>query len=1326
MKINKILAAIVSASMLLSGVPAAQAAASNTTNNSWQLYEAQQDRQDDVFQYHFAGGTDDYMNGRSVSGKTYDSYLWVPNSVAPGELKGLVAIKANLVEVPFVYSAKLKNALAEKGFGILFLVFQKDSYGYNNTFNSFNTRKDYKGDPVTLNDDALTTDGKDAADIMNDILSGIAASSGYSEIADTTPLITIGHSAASPFGYRSGNWNPDRIIAQVQMKNGMGAPLYMSNNGMVPGIPSLQYAAQYTEHAVGSDRDRSVRDARWHIANQRSNENMLVSHIIEWGSGHYDWSDNATDMLTKYIQKAIEYRLPDNYNETHKLNDLTQTGYLMKPFEKDGSSEREEGYYQSQGGWLSSGKENSGASEADKKTSFWFFDKEFAEEVNRFTAYAIPESPDSKGTNIIGKTFSNIEPFMLMKDPTQSTYVATPVVGENVISPYMTFANNPFSRYGSLRFVNYEKLANSTADASNAANLGGYDTLTVDTYYMNKVPSITYADDRTAYDYPGSNVTYPANTKAEVVPLMAPYEIVKSEAVDMSGMTKAEGNTEADNVAAVTRTTLRFHNNRVYYSAGCSAINEYKSQLDSFAMILSPEITENGTVTSAFKSTGVQMNVPYVSGKTEQTLTLNHIPNVNIKAENASTIFNVNYTSSDNDLQNYTDVFVEYGPAKAVRTVDSSDGSYSWKIELLPEEIPENAVYPIEVNVVASNLGKWEKVNGATVSQKFYITDRDTKTGIYLDDVQQNSFNEAVDGAKAADTAAHTVLVASGSYTTNRLNTMEKSENITFVNGDFAVEVKQTSSDMMFLSDRNASNPTLTFGKPELNATNRAAALTFNVNGKNRFAEINKGSLNLYNGVVITGGNAARGGGIDCKTGSTLNVYGGIITGNTATVTQTSDLGGGGVSIVGGGIANMDGGIITGNTSTTDKGGGVSVTENGSFNMSGGTITGNSGYDVYVNNNNMKMSGSAKIGSLYLAADKTLTVSGAFTTSGPHAEITPGAYKEGAVLVNYADGVTPSISDFTVAADGDAAWYVKIDGQKLVLTQTTPHEITGKNVTVQNKASVGETVTVTLPDNYVKDSLVVSGLNPNEFTKVSDNQYSFIMPDKAVNVSCLVNNDPSKVIVVGTHDTYYVRNDNSMKVTFNVPNVENGYVYSKNEVNIPVRAGADNVLNMTAAMNGVSYTVSSGNISGSGSVNVGSNTLTVTNENSNGVDYYAYKEADWNKDNPRYPYPQTAENLSTLTLTKAVSAEAEKITAEDVDKAAQNPDAVGYYVENFTIPSWNPTLKWHLTFADGRQAAADVNIPALSGEGSISFGIILSGVRGDYATSDITKVMVIE
>lgn len=1197
-------------------------------------------RYDDIFQYHYAGGTDNYNAGISDKGKMYDAYLWVPNTVAPGNLKGLVAVKMNLIEVPFVNSSKLRTALAEKDFGILFLVFQKDDKRYNTTFSNFNTRLDYKGDilyqetDIVDNNLVFTADGKDAADIMNEILSGVAETSGYTEIAEKTPLITVGHSAASPFGYRSGNWNPDRIIAQVHMKNGMGGPLYNSTKGVVPGIPSLQYAAQYTEHSMGVARDRSVQDARWHISNQRKNTNMLVSHIIEWGSGHYDWSDNATDMMIRYIQKAIAYRLPDNYSETGKLNDLTNSGYLMKPFEKDeDNQERAAGYYQQKGGWLSGGQNNAGATEADKKASFWFFDQEFADEINAFTNYAIPESPDSNETKVEGKTYSDIEPFMLMKNPSQATWSNTTTEANTVISPYTTFAGNPFSRYGSNRFVNYQRMAKPDANANNAANLGGYDTLTVDTYYMNKVPSIT-GNDQNAYDGAGNDISAPEGVKAPYVPLIAPYEYVSSELISMEGMTQEENNTEAANVASVTRTTLRFHNNRVYYRSGCAKTNEYNSAQDSYGFIYSPEVKDaDGTVTSCFKATGVQMNVPY-TGKGSQTLELHSLENVCIADKTENPAIDVTYTSSDADLQKYTDVFVEYGPAKAIRTVNDEDGSYSWKVEVLLDQIPANAEYPIEVNVVASNLGKWETVAGATDAKTFYITQEETKSGVYLDDELKADYDSAVNAAINDTTKTHTLIVHSDQSTNMRSNLNSSADqDLTVINGDFKATVTQNSSNMMFLINKGAK---LILGKETLSKTNTKNAFVFDANNKARVMEVNTGTVTVNHGVVIKNGTSDRGSGVDGKNGSTVYIKGGIITGNTATGSGTAG-GGGGIDAVGTGKIYMSDGLITGNASTTNQGGGAAVLENGQFHMSGGTIKDNTGYDVYVNNNNFSMSGSAYAGNVYLAEGKAIQVEGEFTTKGAHAVITPASYEEGKTVVTYASGLTPKTSDFTVEADGDIPYYLYSEGQELKLTTTAPvtYSITTQKVTVSSeRAEKGEIVTVTVPDTMVAGSLIARYKNSENktedipLTEEEDGTYSFVVPGADVTVSCLTNSDSRKIVIVGTTSSYYVKNDHQLTVSFDVPALEAGYHYTSAEVYVPVRTNGWNASNMTATMGGASYTVVSGEVTGSAdgsTIQPGAeNKLVITNEKEYGVDYY-YNQTNF--------YAVTASNLATLTLT---------------------------------------------------------------------------------------------
>ena len=97
--------------------------------------------------------------------------------------------------------------------------------------------------------------------------------------------------------------------------------------------------------------------------------------------------------------------------------------------------------------------------------------------------------------------------------------------------------------------------------------------------------------------------------------------------------------------------------------------------------------------------------------------------------------------------------------------------------------------------------------------------------------------------------------------------------------------------------------------------------------------------------------------------GGTFNMYGGSITGNTATDGRGR---GGGVYVTsGGGAFKMFGGSITGNKAT-DGGGVYKIGSNSTFTMTGGSITGNtaddSGGGVYVNGGSFTMSGGSITG----------------------------------------------------------------------------------------------------------------------------------------------------------------------------------------------------------------------------------------------------------------------------------------------------------------------------------------------------------------------------
>ena len=146
---------------------------------------------------------------------------------------------------------------------------------------------------------------------------------------------------------------------------------------------------------------------------------------------------------------------------------------------------------------------------------------------------------------------------------------------------------------------------------------------------------------------------------------------------------------------------------------------------------------------------------------------------------------------------------------------------------------------------------------------------------------------------------------------------------------------------------------------------------------------INGGTFNMYGG-SITGNTATdgkgRGGGVYVTSGGAFKMFGGSITGNKATD-------GGGVYMIGSNSKfTMKGGSITGNTAD-GNGGGVYVS-GGTFTMSCGTITGNKvsysygdGGGVFVNYN----------GTFNMSDDSRITGNTAFRGGGVYVERSLGS-----------------------------------------------------------------------------------------------------------------------------------------------------------------------------------------------------------------------------------------------------------------------------------------------------------------------------------------------
>ncbi|MDE7194028.1 MAG: hypothetical protein K2O14_08670, partial [Oscillospiraceae bacterium] len=185
--------------------------------------------------------------------------------------------------------------------------------------------------------------------------------------------------------------------------------------------------------------------------------------------------------------------------------------------------------------------------------------------------------------------------------------------------------------------------------------------------------------------------------------------------------------------------------------------------------------------------------------------------------------------------------------------------------------------------------------------------------------------------------------------------------------------------------------------------------------------------VSIYNNKAT--GTGGMGGGVYVVTSGTFTMYGGTISGNTAT-------NGGGVYVNDYGTFTMKDGTISGNTATT-SGGGVYFSE-GTFTMSGGTIAGNTAgdegggvrlFDTATLNGKVNITGNKKSDevsdNLFLSSGNTITIETGFSTDsmiGVTTKTAPTDCSSGTVAVT--GEVTTDISgSFIPDVDGQAVVY---------------------------------------------------------------------------------------------------------------------------------------------------------------------------------------------------------------------------------------------------------------------------------------------------------------
>lgn len=293
-----------------------------------------QGQENSVFQY-------------AISNPGYKAFLWIPPNCT--QVRGLVIDKWNYFDEALVQDPQIRKACQEEDLGLACLITTTPEM--HNTISFFDPKEK-------------------AAEVLLKALSDLAKESGYKEIA-CAPIFTIGHSYSGGFSWRCAAWDRNRVFGALAIKTGAWELKNPGDN--MEGVPVLNLVGQYGEWNSGDGYGEPFGDGVEALA-MRRNPKHLTSFAVEWGGGHFEWSENCARLASLFIRKAAKARLPDQAPSEGpvKLKEIDpSSGWLMRPY-----------FYPAGPMHPYPAKEFP----QDKRAAFWYFDGEFANACRDFTA----------------------------------------------------------------------------------------------------------------------------------------------------------------------------------------------------------------------------------------------------------------------------------------------------------------------------------------------------------------------------------------------------------------------------------------------------------------------------------------------------------------------------------------------------------------------------------------------------------------------------------------------------------------------------------------------------------------------------------------------------------------------------------------------------------------------------------------------------------------------------------------------------------------------------------------------------------------------------
>jgi hypothetical protein len=211
---------------------------------------------------------------------------------------------------------------------------------------------------------------KGAGKVFNDLMERLANVSGYTELR-FAPVVYIGHSATASAPYYFAAWNPERTLAAISVS---GQWPFFRHAAYAPDIwrertidylPCLETMGEY--EAADTWSAEGLKERREHPL-------MPLSMLACPAEGHFAVTDKKVKYLAFYIRKAVQYRMPKNYQENSPPKlipiDPTKTGWLAEKWKANETP--------------SVPSAPIGSYKGDPAQAFWFFDGEHVRETEKY------------------------------------------------------------------------------------------------------------------------------------------------------------------------------------------------------------------------------------------------------------------------------------------------------------------------------------------------------------------------------------------------------------------------------------------------------------------------------------------------------------------------------------------------------------------------------------------------------------------------------------------------------------------------------------------------------------------------------------------------------------------------------------------------------------------------------------------------------------------------------------------------------------------------------------------------------------------------------